>query len=301
MIYLTDNLRNNKDRFNTIVFDVDGVLVDTSCSYTQAVLKAVSLYGSNIMGYEWRPDPFHYNQFKAIKGFNNDWDIAEALLLYFLQKEILKKPLSFFTFISESVWDGRGIFNIISRINKRMNSGNSRFSELYKKEKIRKYAMELYAGTDQCKTFFGFDPELRDCPGMIDNEKVLIDTAILKKLSVVTAVFTGRNVYELRNVFNRIGYSGWREEFCFCDDSGSPKKPDPEPLCTIADSSECTGIIFAGDSRDDCETAKNFSKERPDFPFEFVQIIQPGSRFNCRNSALNNINQLLYFLLWEIS
>jgi len=30
MIYLTDNLRNNKEGFNTIVFDVDGVLVDTT-------------------------------------------------------------------------------------------------------------------------------------------------------------------------------------------------------------------------------------------------------------------------------
>jgi len=301
MIYLTENLRNNIDGFNTVVFDVDGVLVDTSYSYTRAVLDAVSVYGTTILGYDWKPETFHYDQFKTVKGFNNDWDIAEALLLYYLQREILNKPMSFFTFLSELTSNGKGMFNIISWINKGRNSGKGRLSELYRKETIRQYAMELYAGTDRCKSFFGFDPVLSDCPGMVDNETLIVNTDFLEKLNAVTAVYTGRNVYELTDIFNRIGYTGWKEEFCFCDDCSSPVKPDPEPLCTIADSSECTGIIFVGDSRDDFETGENFIQSRPEVPFEFVQIMRQGSRFDCRHSALDDINQLLYFLLGEIS
>jgi len=301
MIYLTENLRNNLDQFNTVVFDVDGVLVDTSYSYTRAVLNAVSVYGTKILGYDWSPESFYYDQFKTIKGFNNDWDIAEALLLFFLQKEILKNPMSFFTFLSELTSNGKGMFNIISRINKSRNSRKGRLSELYRKETIRQYAMELYAGTDRCKSFFGFDPVLNNCPGTVVNEKVLVDVTLLNKLQTITSVYTGRNVYELRDVFNRIGYTGWEKEFCFCDDLSSPVKANPDPLCTIADSSDCTGIIFVGDSRDDYETGKNFIRERPEVPFEFVQIMRQGSRFDCSYSALDDINQLLYFLLWEIS
>ena len=193
------------------------------------------------------------------------------------------------------------MFNIISRINKSRNSRKGRLSELYRKETIRQYAMELYAGTDRCKSFFGFDPVLNNCPGTVVNEKVLVDVTLLNKLQTITSVYTGRNVYELRDVFNRIGYTGWEKEFCFCDDLSSPVKANPDPLCTIADSSDCTGIIFVGDSRDDYETGKNFIRERPEVPFEFVQIMRQGSRFDCSYSALDDINQLLYFLLWEIS
>ncbi len=276
-------------------------MVDTTNSYPKAVIKAVSNYGAELNGYSWEPEPFHFNQFKIISGFNNDWDVAEALLLFFLQQEVLKKPVSFSTFVADLANEGKGAVNLISWINNRENPEADKLSELYTKEKIRKYSMEYYAGSERCKEFFGFDPVLRDCSGMVENEKLLVDTALLEKLQEVKAVYTGRNRNELQYVLNKIGYSGWKMEFCFCDDSHSPVKPDPAPLCALAESSECRGIIFAGDSRDDLETVKNFNQKRPDFPLEFVQIMRQGSRFDCSHSALDDINQLLYFLLWEIS
>ncbi|MEJ2627490.1 MAG: hypothetical protein P8078_02875 [bacterium] len=301
MIYLTDNLRNNKEGFNTLVFDVDGVLVDTTDSYTRAVLEAVSLYGTELDGYDWKPESFHFNQFKAIRGFNNDWDVAEAMLLYFLQNEILKNSVSFSTYISHLAQGGDGAANVLSWITSRENREANRLTSLYEKEKIRRYSMEYYAGSNRCKSFFGFDPLLNNCPGTIENEKLLVDTDLLDRYQGVKGVYTGRNYYEFLHVLEQMGYAGWNKEFCFYDDSQSPVKPDPQPLCTIADSSQCRGIIFVGDSRDVFETVKNFTQQRPDFLIEFVQIMRQGSRFDCSHSALDDINQLLYFLLWEIS
>lgn len=301
MIYLTENLRNNKERFNTVVFDVDGVLVDTSASYTQAVIQAVADYGDNLNGFVWKPELYHYEQFKSIRGFNNDWDVAEALLFYFLQKEVLAAPLSFYAFVSGVAGGGEGIDSVVSWIQSLGKKEADKISSLYNKEEIREFAMELYAGSARCQTFFNCDPRCNNCPGTIENEKLLVDRVQLEKLQVDTAIYTGRNFHELQYALKKIGYSGWKEELCFYDDADSPTKPDPMPLVTMADSSGCTGIVFAGDSWDDFETARNFSRQRPEFPFEFVQIMQLGSRFDCSHSALSNINQLLYFLLWEIS
>ena len=301
MIYLTDTLRNNKERFNTIVFDVDGVLVDTTNSYTRAVLDAVSYYGTELEGYDWKPESFHFNQFKTMQGFNNDWDVAEAMLLYFLQSEILKDSVSFSTYISHLAQGGDGVKNLHSWIKSRENREADRLFSIYEREKIRKYSMEYYAGSNRCKPFFGFEPVLNNCPGTIENEKLLVDTALLKRYQGIKGVYTGRNAQEFQHVLERMGCAGWKKEFCFCDDGHSPVKPDPQPLCTIADSPECRGIIFVGDSRDDFETVKNFTQQRPDSLIEFVQIMRQGSRFDCSHSALDDINQLLYFLLWEIS
>ena len=58
---------------DAIIFDVDGVLLDTSESYTAAAVEAVSVAtGSD------RFTTREVAQLKAIKGFNNDWHVALA-------------------------------------------------------------------------------------------------------------------------------------------------------------------------------------------------------------------------------
>ena len=57
-----------------VLFDMDGVLVDASASYDQAILQTVAFF----CGQE--PDPLELRSLRRSAGFNNDWQAAAALL-----------------------------------------------------------------------------------------------------------------------------------------------------------------------------------------------------------------------------
>jgi len=72
-----------------LIFDIDGVLVDVSNSYRTAIAKTVEYFTKKEV------QPFEISQLKQQTGFNNDWDLSEALIKkrgYCISKEeIIKK------------------------------------------------------------------------------------------------------------------------------------------------------------------------------------------------------------------
>ena len=64
-------------KFDTIVFDVDGVLIDVTKSFTQAVKDLVRSY----LGYLETDEKLeqHIETLRRVGGFNNDWDLAYCL------------------------------------------------------------------------------------------------------------------------------------------------------------------------------------------------------------------------------
>jgi HAD superfamily phosphatase len=58
-----------------ILFDLDGVLVDVSDSYRKAIQETVQFFS------ETKVEPSEIQAFKAKGGYNNDWDLTEAILL----------------------------------------------------------------------------------------------------------------------------------------------------------------------------------------------------------------------------
>jgi len=62
-------------KFKSLIFDIDGVLVDVSQSYRQAIQKTVE----NFTGYY--PTPEEIQKYKERGGLNNDWDLSEAIIL----------------------------------------------------------------------------------------------------------------------------------------------------------------------------------------------------------------------------
>lgn len=66
-----------------LVFDVDGVLIDTSCSFPAAVSGAVRFYLSHFLNFRSSENIFtgdHYRGAKLHPGFNDDYDIAWIFL-----------------------------------------------------------------------------------------------------------------------------------------------------------------------------------------------------------------------------
>ena len=85
-------MRSNENRsplhIDLLIFDMDGVLVDVSRSYRQAIQQTVQIYFETCLGLKKSRRSLITKEdisiFKSIGGFNNDWELTSALILYLL-------------------------------------------------------------------------------------------------------------------------------------------------------------------------------------------------------------------------
>jgi len=69
------------------IFDMDGVLIDVSKSYREAIRQTVGIYLRSCLGIQTKKTIISQEDislFKSTGGFNNDWDLTSGLLLYLL-------------------------------------------------------------------------------------------------------------------------------------------------------------------------------------------------------------------------
>jgi len=71
-----------------LIFDMDGVLIDVSRSYREAIQRTVQIYLETCLGFETGKKEVITKEdislFKSAGGFNNDWDLTSAFLLFLL-------------------------------------------------------------------------------------------------------------------------------------------------------------------------------------------------------------------------
>jgi len=71
-----------------LIFDMDGVLIDVSKSYRETIRQTIHICLKTCLGFQMGERGLISEEditlFKSIGGFNNDWDLTSALLLYLL-------------------------------------------------------------------------------------------------------------------------------------------------------------------------------------------------------------------------
>lgn len=81
-------------KYDTIIFDMDGVLVDVSNSYRTAIKKTTEFFTKEEISYE------KISSYKNIPGLNNDWDLTEKMINDFgfniKKQEIINKFQEFY-------------------------------------------------------------------------------------------------------------------------------------------------------------------------------------------------------------
>jgi phosphoglycolate phosphatase-like HAD superfamily hydrolase len=93
-----------KPRLNidALIFAIDDVLVDVSASYREVVRRTVQLYLEQAVGLWPSPEPLltsdEVTWLQKMGRFTNDWDLAAALIIYFVQ---MLPPVSVPTFPSK--------------------------------------------------------------------------------------------------------------------------------------------------------------------------------------------------------
>ncbi|MCF7803134.1 MAG: HAD hydrolase-like protein [Candidatus Marinimicrobia bacterium] len=295
---LTEKTRSRLEEVDLVVFDIDGVLIDTSESFPRAIVRAVERFGEecNLPGWE-RPSTEESAQFKEIPGFNNDWNLAEGLLLYKIYTTVEPDPQSLSEFLEAVAGKGGGLHEIRNWVNGLSGEIRGAIFSLFDSPKIRQLAMEYYAGEKYCQRLYGFSPEYDIQAGAIENESVMVDVELLGQVSHLLGIFTGRNPTETEIALEQIGFNGFPEENIKVDDGETPTKPNPEPLIQMAKNAEASGVLFIGDTRDDWETIRNFNQAETTIPGVFIQVTSKTEPFTENINFVGSVNDLLRYLI----
>jgi HAD superfamily hydrolase (TIGR01549 family) len=229
-------------KYDGFVFDIDGVLIDTSQSFRTAVIRAVAFATNS--------DCFTADkvvQLKSIHGFNNDWNvsIAGAGWVQYRQGE------SFEWFIERLNQLGGGLTGLRQVIPELTPAFEAYLSRL---------TQEAYGGISACNKLYGFDPEYIRIPGLWQMEIPLINFTQIEDIFSKSGIVTGRNRAETVLAFDLLG---WRlpEDVVMYSTDPTLDKPNPIKLKQVIKKLRCDNPLFIGDSIDDLELVKNYRIE----------------------------------------
>ena len=90
-IILNKKFLDRISQVDTLVFDIDGVLMDVRDSFGKAVCQTVQFYFKEILRFQGSQNLINSEEVKYFKmagGFNNDWNLTSAVVLFYLMKAI---------------------------------------------------------------------------------------------------------------------------------------------------------------------------------------------------------------------
>ncbi len=139
-IILNKNILDRLSQVDTIVFDIDGVLIDMRESFRKAICQTVQFYFKKILHFQGCKNLIHPEEieyFKMAGGFNNDWDLTSAVILFYLMKarennlkdidELKSREPDIKTFTTEMLSLGGGLAKVINLFKKNnLRAGISR-------------------------------------------------------------------------------------------------------------------------------------------------------------------------------
>lgn len=278
--------RDSQDLFeqaDTVLFDIDGVLIDVRGSFREVVRETVQFYIKKKYDIDSREKLIDREDITLLKmtgGFNNDWDLTEALLAYYIRKmvktgirELLEAKVAEPTladFMAEVKDLGGGLESVYSLLYQDMTDQDIvTFKENVRRDEIEQIFQELYAGNDYCMQLYGRRGSFYRGRGKITNEKLLLKSSLLMTDAMKYGVFTGRTANETALALDRLGAANkFKKGTVLCDDGTLPVKPDSAGLGVLIKTLQSTGAIYCGDTIDDWKAVEHF-KTTSSIPMQF--------------------------------
>jgi HAD superfamily phosphatase len=250
-------------KLDSIVFDCDGVLIDISNSYNQAIkkttvfiLKKMTQVNESIL-----ITTEMIEGFKATGGFNDEVDVTYALILSVVAAKEQNELYSEFVLKVINNADQTGI----KSVEKYLDSINVDVSDIKKKLAYpsRKFQNplstlfdEIFYGSELYTQLYKRKPKFFDGLGLIENDIVLLSTDILKKLherfGKRIAIVTGRGFlsakHSLKYLLNEFDLKNSR----FLEDEPREfAKPNPQSLLSAIKGMSGNCLLYVGDSMED--------------------------------------------------
>lgn len=279
------------DWLDTALFDIDGVLIDTSRSYRRSVIEATEYLVRVHAGLTGGPEPLVTPEdvaaFKMAGGFNSDWDLAPALagiwtarLREWRGDTRTEKPLSAWAADALAATQaGRGGVTWLR--------ATVPASALPDWELARWVHDELYWGAARMRELYGREPRYApDAPGLAGAEESLLTPETLPALEALGisrfGVITGRISPEVEQALRMIapdgvslainGAHGVAEHppFAVIVPASLHAKPNPQALVYALEKLGARAALYVGDTGDDLELTLRYRAEvlanQPELP-----------------------------------
>lgn len=269
-------------QIDSLVLDVDGVILDVAASFRVAISETVQYFFTNVLKFKGSTlliTPDETQLFKLAGRFNNDWELTYGVCLFYLGEAFEKstenvdalreesKELSEFT--AEVKERGGGLKSVLKLTFEHLDvEQQAKIQKVWDRKLIKQVFQEIYAGLEYCEKFYGYKPEFLKREGLLNQEKVIVNKVLVERFYPNVAVLTGRTKEETDFALEKTGLAPLISRSLLEYDDGGATKPDPQVLVKLSEEMETKVGIYVGDTVDDVETVKNFG--RLHFQTEFL-------------------------------
>lgn len=289
--------RSRLKEIEAVVFDIDGVLIDSSRSFRKTIAQTTQFYFENILKYQGKETLVNQEDIQMLKdvgGFNNDWQLTQGLCLFYLCKSVLlaSKDLAVLRY-QEPFLDNylvAGVKEFQGSVLELLDPNEQLIAKgLWNKSLIIQIFQELYAGKDYCKAYYGFDPVYFEGEGNINKEVSLLDNSLI---STPVAVITGRSEAETKGALKLTGL-GVTCDVVVCDNGRFETKPSAEALNYISDKMNIDVGLYVGDSMDDYLIVENFNKQDTNKRFLSAIVTKAPEKYKKTDIIARDVNEVL--------
>ena len=257
--FISDEIIQNIQKFDSIIFDCDGVLVDIRNSYDNAINKTISAIMKELFDDDIGDvvnSKIHFG-LKAVGGFNDEVAVVYAIVMTLVASK--KSNIQFEKLITDVINNANesGINSIdvyfenqkidLTEIKSKLDYENSR-----KESYIHRIFNQLFYGPSLYEKIFNERSSFTEKP-LIDLDNVVLDGNLMLKLKTrfgnKISTVTGRGKfafsYSMKNFLNDLDM----EHSVFLEDrSLSLAKPNPESLMESISGINSKCSLFVGDS-----------------------------------------------------
>ena len=263
-IYVDDSFDPTK--FDSIIFDCDGVLVDITNSYDQTIVKTTKYVLETLakINDSIQIDFKIIDGFKSTGGFNDEVDLTYAAILSIVAAKKLKKDQTeFINFVIDNS-DSTGIKSVetfikdqtdISEIIEQLSyPGSHKDNILYQIFDQLFYGPELYSKLFKNSSKFSES-------GLIENDIVIFNNGLADKLEnkfhKQISMVTGRGKesvkYSLKHLLDKFDL---QNSMFLEDEPRELAKPNPQSLVNSITGMNSKSCLYVGDSMEDFIMAK---------------------------------------------
>jgi histidinol-phosphate aminotransferase len=223
-------------QYDSVIFDMDGVLVNVSQSYRQAIKKTVEYMLEKECGLKAIISSQDIDELKKIPGFNNDWDLSFALI----------------QLVSQGVKQ--------ADFGKTASALDITVKQSEKYQQVKDIFQSYYLGKKLFLDIYKEKAPINFDPGLISNEILLLDLTILRSLSekYKLGVATSRPRFEALFALRNLGISPAiiSEQNVIALEDAPREKPFPDPLLAAQKLLKSKSPVYVGDSVNDVLAAQ---------------------------------------------
>ncbi len=262
------------NKYDAIIFDIDGVLIDVTNSYNQTIKKTIEYILSNNFNTSIVNLPIDklIAKFRFTGGFNNDIDTAYSIILTILYCKLINKNdiNEIFVFIIDLLEkiNNKGILSVERELEKFGNIEDIKTKLGYPKDDniISSVFNEIFYGPDLFKKQFNKNPTHYFDKPFINNDKIIIKEKTIQDLSKEfdgkLILISGRSKVAAEFTLNELFDYFIKDACIFLEDEKREfAKPSTYALHRIFNKLNLKNAIYVGDSIEDILMIEKFRDE----------------------------------------